>query len=262
MLRVFLRPEPTGFPKGLIAGPLGSHQNLIGTRKLISEDIGAATTQVSHIQLYPFANPYKGIVDRPALIPFTNPTYAIYVWKDGRRFISELATRKECADYMMFTLKEKPTFSIFDEKAWPNFTKEAVMEEGLKGGRIIKADTLEELAAKAGIDPAGLKDTVERYNSYVETGTDLEYGKPKMLNKIEKPPFYALPQWPSVHHTMGGLQVNVNTQVLDNKGNAIPGLYAAGECTGGIHGACRLGSVAIPDCIVFGRRAGKNAAAR
>ena len=75
-----------------------------------------------------------------------------------------------------------------------------------------------------------------------------------------KGPFYAVAQWPAVHHTMGGLRINDKAQVIDVFGEVIPKLYAAGEVTGGVHGSNRLGSNATPDCVVFGRVAGKNAA--
>jgi fumarate reductase flavoprotein subunit len=72
-------------------------------------------------------------------------------------------------------------------------------------------------------------------------------------------PFFALPQWPAVHHTQGGLRINTSAQVLDIWGNPIPRLYAAGEVTGGIQGSNRLAANAYPECMVFGRVAGKNA---
>jgi succinate dehydrogenase/fumarate reductase flavoprotein subunit len=94
----------------------------------------------------------------------------------------------------------------------------------------------------------------------VDAGVDKDFGKPRMRAKIQKPPFYAVPQWPAIHHTMGGLQITVKTQLLDREGAVIPGLLAAGEVTGGVHGGDRLGSCAVTDCIVMGRLAGKYAA--
>lgn len=64
--------------------------------------------------------------------------------------------------------------------------------------------------------------------------------------------------WPKVHHTMGGLKINAECEVINTAGKVIAGLYAAGEVTGGVHGANRLGSCAISECLVFGRIAGKN----
>jgi len=240
--------------------PSTNHPGATGEVLLALESIGAMLVQLDQIQLYPFADPETGVLDRPAVIPFTAPAYAIYVWKNGKRFVNELAPRDVCANVQIFQLKEKPTWTIFDDASWPKFTTKDVIEEGLQRKRIIKADTLEELARKAGIDPQGLVETVKRYNRFVEQGKDEDFGKPRMLAKIEKPPFYAVPQWPAVHHTMGGMRVDLQRHVLDVNGNIIPKLYAAGEVTGGIHGGCRLGSMAFTDCIVSGRIAGREAA--
>lgn len=225
-----------------------------------AEDIKAATTQMDRIQLYPFADPETGILDKPALIPFTSPAFAIYVWKDGKRFINELAPREAIASHEAFVLKVKPTWTIFDNASWRSFTTEEVLTAGIAKKRIFKADTLEALARAAGIDPGGLTETVTKYNAFVDAGVDKDFRKPRFRAKIQTPPFYAVPQWPAIHHTMGGLQVNVKSQLLDREGEVISGLYAAGEVTGGVHGGDRLGSCAVTDCIVMGRIAGKNAA--
>jgi len=241
--------------------PSTNHPGATGEVMVEAMRIGAAATQLDWIQLYPFADPETGILDRPAVIPFNAPAYCIYVAKNGKRFVNELADRKVCADAQLFGVKEKPTFTIFDDSKVDEFFNREHIEDGVKKGRIIRADTLEELAQKAGIDAAALKETVAKYNEMVDKGVDEEFGKPSMKAKIEKPPFYAIPQWPSVHHCMGGLQITDKAQVLDLDENVIPGLYAAGEVTGGVHGAVRLGSCAFADCIVMGRTAGKNAAA-
>lgn len=77
---------------------------------------------------------------------------------------------------------------------------------------------------------------------------------------MDKPPYYAVPLTTTIHHTMGGLKINGSTQVLDTNGKPIPGLYAAGEVTGGIHGANRLGRNALTDLLVFGHVAGQQLA--
>jgi len=130
----------------------------------------------------------------------------------------------------------------------------------LKKGTVKKFDTLEALGAEYKIDMAGLKKTVEAFNGYVKAKKDPEFGKlfVKEAQPIVQAPFYAARVWPKVHHTMGGVEINEKAQVVDLDGAIIPGLYAAGEITGGVHGGCRLGSVAIIDCLVFGRIAGKN----
>ncbi len=231
-----------------------------GEALIAAQDIRAGATQMDRIQLYPFADPETGILDKPALIPFTSPAFAIYVWKDGKRFINELAPREAIANHEAFVLKEKPTWTIFDSATWPSFTTEEVITGGLAKKRIFKADTIEDVARAAGINPAGLADTVTRYNGFVDAGADKDFGKQRFRGKIQKPPFYAVPQWPAIHHTMGGLQITTKAQALDREGLVIPGLYCAGEVSGGVHGGDRLGSCAVTDCIVMGRIAGKNAA--
>ena len=82
-----------------------------------------------------------------------------------------------------------------------------------------------------------------------------------LINKIDHPPFYDTAKKPSLqHHTLGGVEINERTQVLNSQKQPIPHLFAAGEVTGGIHGANRLGGNSFPDCIVFGRIAGTEAA--
>ena len=118
------------------------------------------------------------------------------------------------------------------------------------------------LGSYAPIDPEKLKAQVSRYNGFVKAGQDNDLGKDilKEAKPIEKGPYLAVRLWPKVHHTMGGALINTKAQVLDMTDKPIRGLYAAGEVSGGIHGACRLGSVAVTDCLVFGRIAGRNAA--
>ena len=101
---------------------------------------------------------------------------------------------------------------------------------------------------------AALKQTVERYNSFVDTGKDTDFGKPTPMFKIQKPPFYAAWSTPILHDTLTGLRTNAKAQVLDLQGQVIPGLYCAGESQGGFaqHGLGRA--------LVFGRIAGREAA--
>ena len=104
------------------------------------------------------------------------------------------------------------------------------------------------------IDAANLKATIEKHNGYIDNGEDLDFHKvmASTMVKIEEGPYYALPQFPSVHHTMGGLVIDTMTRVLDIYGQPIEGLYAAGEVTGGVHGTNRLGSNADADACGFG----------
>jgi fumarate reductase flavoprotein subunit len=95
------------------------------------------------------------------------------------------------------------------------------------------------------MDGAALARTIAQHNDYVKAGKDPDFGKridKGVMLTIENGPYYAIPQWPSVHHTMGGLTITEKTEVQDFHGAVIPGLFAAGEVTGGVHGTNRLGS--------------------
>ena len=135
------------------------------------------------------------------------------------------------------------------------------VEDLVAKGRIFRADTIEELAVLIGLDPAVLRATHDQFNAYVAAGADADFGRSLFGDPLDTPPFYASPRMPTVHHTMGGIEIDLMGHVLDAEGNIIPGLYAAGEVTGGIHGSNRLGGNALLDIHVFGREAGKNAAA-
>jgi len=154
---------------------------------------------------------------------------------------------------------------------WAIFDADAVTREKWKpepphvdpDGYFFSADTLPELAAKIRnpyqkrpMPGAVLQETVKNYNTFVTTGTDTDFKKPTPLHKIEKPPFYAAWATPILHDTLTGLRTNTDSQVIDLRGEIIPGLYCAGESQGGFaqHGLTR--------CIVFGRLAGRHAARR
>ena len=122
------------------------------------------------------------------------------------------------------------------------------------------ADTLDEMAEKlnaagANMTAEDLKATVAAFNECVENDADPEFGRTLFSIKLENGPWVATPRQACLHHTMGGVKVDVNRHVLDTEGNVIPGLYAAGEVTGGIHGGNRLGGNAIVEIFVSGRTA-------
>ena len=103
-----------------------------------------------------------------------------------------------------------------------------------------------------------LSESISRYNAQQKKGIDDDFGRSatEMTRSLETPPYYAVRVTPAIHHTMGGLSVNTETQVLRADGSPIPGLYAAGEVTGGLHGANRLGGNGVADIVVNGRLAG------
>jgi len=186
--------------------------------------------------------------------------------QEGKRFVSEYESRDimakaalEQTDAMFYIICDQSTAGDPQpggQNGWGND-----IDKLIEDGSVLKADTLEELAKKIGCDPTALVKEIERYNSFCENGVDEDFGKVKLGEQIDVGPFYATPRSPSIHHTMGGLQINEKAQVLNIDGKAIPGFYAAGEVTGGIHAGNRVGGNAIPDIMVFGYIAGENAAA-
>jgi len=223
--------------------------------------LGATPVHLSWIQLGPWASPdEKGYGVGPAFSDYIVFLYGIVVDPiSGKRVVNELADRKILSDTILNI--GQPCIGIAD--------KEAVEGSGwniqrcLEKGVVKEFNQPEELASYYGLPPDALKATVEKYNSYVKNKHDEEFGKPfpPTTAPMSHPPYYGIRLWPKVHHTMGGVQINVRGQVMDLNQNPIKGLYAAGEVTGGVHGACRLGSCAITDCLVFGRICGRNAAA-
>lgn len=255
--------------------PTTNHVGATGEVITFAQEIGANTVQMSNIQLYPFANPNTGVLDAWAVIPFSGPSAGIvYVNTQGKRYVDE-GERRDVNALAAQNSGGFPTFSIFDQEIVDKggFISAEQLSSGMQADRILKADTLEGLVQeinkrtykgqKVNMNPAALEQTIKTHNGYVKNGKDPDFGKtidPGIMIPITKGPFYAVPQWPSVHHTMGGLAINEKTEVIDIYGNPIPGLLAAGEVAGGVHGTNRLGSNAIPDGLVHGYIAGQFAA--
>lgn len=219
--------------------------------------IGAATVGTEYVQIHPHGNPMTGGLQSHFAGVIKN---SIYVNKEGKRFTEESGRRDTISED---TIKQtgQVMYSIFDSKGgfYAGVLELKNKEDLIKKKYLYEADTLEELAKKAGLDAKGLKETVARYNKLVESGKDTDFEKDELEQKIEAGPFYCVPLSPTIHHTMGGVTINSNAQVLNNNGKVIKNLYAAGEVTGGIHGTNRIGGNALTDCVVFGRIAGKRA---
>jgi urocanate reductase len=226
--------------------------------------VGADVTQMNFIQVYPFADPVTGKFDIPSVFALRGPAAGmIFVDPAGKRFVNELAEGNVCAWAQIRAGGEKKvTYALFNQAMVSRMGTNDEVEGGLMAGRFAKGETLAELAQFLQIPSEILVKTVSDHNGYLRKGQDLEWGKRGLQQMIplESGPFYALPQWPAVHHTLGGLRINARAQVIDIWGNPIPHLYAAGEVTGGIHGEKRLPGNSIPECLAFGRIAGTNAA--
>jgi fumarate reductase flavoprotein subunit len=239
-----------------------NHPGATGETIRYSQAIGAEAIQMEFIQLYPYAEPETAVLDAPAVYPFRGPGFGIvYVNKAGKRFVNEME-RRDVVSRAELATGTKPTFSIFNEQMILKMGTKEEVEAGMARGRFIKAETIAELAGKLGIPADALEDTIKKHNQYMKDGKDPEFNRSftKSMIPLEVGPFYGIAQWPAVHHTMGGLRINARAQVMDVWNKPIPRFYAAGEITGGIHGANRLGGNATADATVFGRIAGTNAA--
>ncbi len=130
--------------------------------------------------------------------------------------------------------------------------------------QVFKGDTIEDLAKEIGADPAVLNETFAKWREACKTGIDKEFGRNAFAENVwlEEGPYYAAPRTPAVHHTMGGVQVDIDTHVLDKNGNPIKGLYAAGEITGGIHGSNRLGRKCSTRCFSKWKGSRKNGSSK
>ena len=220
---------------------------------------GAGLTGMEWIQIHPHGNPKNGelesaIAARPSDTPYVN--------RDGLRFVDETGRRDEIS-YGILKQPGQVAFSIYDQRTIEEKkVEEKKIESAIAHGYAFKADTLEDLARQAGIDWKNFEKTMKAYNEASVSQNTKSLPVPKILigNPVVKAPFYAVPITTTIHHTMGGLRINEKTQILDKNGNVIPGLYAAGEITGGIHGGNRLGRNALTDLLVFGHIAGQEVA--
>ena len=227
--------------------PSDNAKGITGDGILMGREIGANLVGMGYIQLVP-----KQIMRLQA------ENY-IFVNSEGRRYVNEYSERDElCAA----TLSNPGAYSVFDQVSagiTNDHMSQEVIDNLVTTGQIFRADTIEGLAEQIGMDPAVLADEVAKYNGFIDSGVDTDFGKKQLGVKIEQAPFYACALIMKIHHTMGGLEINTNAQVIDVNGSVIPNLYAAGEVTGGIHAGNRLGGNALADAFTFGRIAGKNA---
>ncbi len=243
---------------------------ITGDGIVMAEEIGANLVQMGYIQMLPLGDPNTGSLSGNIEHGVES---RIFINKEGTRFVNEGGRRDEMT-LALFNQTDTTMFIVMDSDAYPTGDEVNNFNESVNSlvsaGRAYQADSLEELAELMGVPADTLIETVTEYNRYcldgeLEGQTD-EFGRTlftdanKVNDGINDAPFYAAARVPTVHHTMGGVQINQNTEVLNINGEVIPGLYAAGEVTGGIHGANRLGGNALTDTIVFGRIAGEKAA--
>ena len=214
----------------------------------MAQAIGAATVDMDQIQIHPTVEANTAALITEGL----RGDGAILINEEGQRFIDEVGTRDVVS---AAEIAQTGSYSwLVVDQAMADAS--SVIQGYIKKGYTVTGATYEELGKAMGVDAAAFAETMEKWNGCVEAKNDPDFGRTSFANPLTTAPYYAVKVTAGVHHTMGGLKINANTEVLNEKGEVIPGLFAAGEVTGGVHGANRLGGNAVADFTVFGRIAG------
>ena len=214
----------------------------------MAQAIGAATVDMDQIQIHPTVEANTAALITEGL----RGDGAVLINAEGKRFIDEVGTR-DVVSAAEIAQTGSYSWLVVDQAM---VDASSVIQGYIKKGYTVTGATYEELGEAMGVDAAAFAETMEKWNGYVEAKNDPDFGRTSFANPLNTAPYYAVKVTAGVHHTMGGLKINANTEVLNEKGEVIPGLFAAGEVTGGVHGANRLGGNAVADFTVFGRIAG------
>ena len=214
----------------------------------MAQAIGAATVDMDQIQIHPTVEANTAALITEGL----RGDGAVLINAEGKRFIDEVGTR-DVVSAAEIAQTGSYSWLVVDQAM---VDASSVIQGYIKKGYTVTGETYEELGKAMGVDAAAFAETMDKWNGYVEAKNDPDFGRTSFANPLNTAPYYAVKVTAGVHHTMGGLKINANTEVLNEKGEVIPGLFAAGEVTGGVHGANRLGGNAVADFTVFGRIAG------
>ena len=242
------KPELKGFATTNAEGAQGQGIDM-------ATAVGAATVDMDQIQIHPTVH-IEEDGNAHLITEGLRGDGAILVNAEGKRFYDEVSTRDKVSAAII-EQTDKSAWLIVDQAM---VDKSAVIAGYIKSGYTVTGATYEELAKAMGVDEATFTSTMNTWNQAVEAKSDAEFGRTSFANPLTTAPYYAIKITPAVHHTMGGIVINPKAEVLNEKGEAISGLYAAGEVTGGVHGANRLGGNAVADFVVFGRISGQSAA--
>jgi len=221
---------------------------------VMAQALGADLVDIEQIQLHPTVEQTTSIL----ITESVRGDGAILVNQSGVRFTNELLTR-DAVSAAELAQEGSYAYIIFDQKLRDNLK---AIEKYVKSGITVQADTIEGLAEQLGVDPAVLAKTLADWNECVKNQRDPEFGRTTgMQEDLSTAPYYAIKIAPGIHHTMGGVKINTAAEVINTEGKAIPGLFAAGEVCGGVHGGNRLGGNAVADIVIFGRIAAESAMA-
>lgn len=240
-----LKPDLKGFVTTNAPGATGDGIKM-------AQAVGAATVDMKQIQIHPTVEQKTSALITEGL----RGDGAILVNAEGNRFCDEVGTR-DAVSAAELAQTGGNAWLVVDQKM---VDASSVIAGYIKKGYTVQGDTYGDLAKAIGASEDNLTATMEAWNKCVADKADPEFGRTSFANPLDTAPYYAIQIAPGVHHTMGGVVINTDAQVLNESGAPISGLFAAGEVTGGVHGANRLGGNAVADIIVFGRIAGASAA--
>lgn len=229
----------------------------------MAQDIGAGLVDMDQIQLLFTCEPKTGLVNLGNFKPNGTAGY-LFVNQEGNRFVREDGRRDEiCLGMLAQTgglgyMLQTASSGNIDLNTTTDLGG-VPLKDLIDAGLVFYGKTLKEAAEAANIPAETLQATVDAYNAKVDENAEVdEFGRNLFTNRLDGEDWYLVPRAPAVHHTMGGVQVDLECHVLNAEGQVIPGLYAAGEVTGGLHGANRLGGNALVETVVFGKMAGEN----
>ncbi len=219
---------------------------------VMAQALGADLVDIEQIQLHPTVEQTTSIL----ITESVRGDGAILVNQSGVRFTNELLTRDKVSAAEL-AQEGSYAYVIFDQNLRDHLN---AIEKYVKSGITVQADTIEGLAEQLNIDPATLAKTLADWNEIVKNQRDPDFGRTTGMNEdLSTAPYYAIKIAPGIHHTMGGVKIDTAAQVINTEGKAIPGLFAAGEVCGGVHGGNRLGGNAVADIVIFGRIAAESA---
>ena len=232
------RPELKGFSTT-------NHPGATGDGIVLAQQVGASLTDIEQIQIHPTVIKKNGALISESM----RARGGFLLNKNGKRFTNELLTR----DVVSANELKQPggiAYLVIDNSIYSknkmaqNYTAEKLMT---------KCDTIADVAKLIGVDEKVVQASFDQYHKAFDNKKDDLFGRPEMLIRMDQAPYFVAEVTPGIHHTMGGVKIDPQAEVLTPEKKPIPGLFAAGEVTGGVHGGNRIGGNAVADIITFGR---------
>ena len=239
------RPELKGFSTT-------NHPGATGDGIVLAQQVGASLTDIEQIQIHPTVIKKNGALISESM----RARGGFLLNKNGKRFTNELLTR----DVVSANELKQPggiAYLVVDDSI---YKKNKMLRSYVSEGLMKKCDTVADVAKMIGADPKVVQASFDQYWKAYDNKKDDLFGRPEMVIRLDKAPFYVAEVTPGIHHTMGGVTIDPKAEVLNKQKKPIPGLFAAGEVTGGVHGGNRIGGNAVADIVTFGRISGNSAA--